>query len=110
MKARLVVSISLAATIRALAASPLDAENIASLQQLAVDEDITWVGGDGALPLEKRGRSRADPCTPGRGQCNSGLGCYGCQGHSPVCQRGPGSNECCFRDDRGPVCQINSRK
>ncbi|KAF6831572.1 hypothetical protein CMUS01_07272 [Colletotrichum musicola] len=49
MKARLVVSISLAATIRALVASPLDADNIASLQQLAVDDDITWVGGDSAV-------------------------------------------------------------
>jgi hypothetical protein len=51
-------------------------------------------------------KGRAESCTVGKGECASGLGCYGCWGHKPVCQEGPGSQQCCFRDDRGPICQI----
>ncbi|KAI1402638.1 hypothetical protein F4819DRAFT_507423 [Hypoxylon fuscum] len=67
---------------------------------------IEWTG-DNTLPLlEARGRGVGESCTVGKGQCASGLGCYGCLGHKPVCQQGPGSNECCYRDDRGPRCDI----
>ncbi|KAI1779260.1 hypothetical protein F4818DRAFT_403885 [Hypoxylon cercidicola] len=56
--------------------------------------------------LEARAKGRGERCTVGKGQCGSGLGCFGCLGHKPVCQEGPGSNQCCFDDDRGRRCEI----
>jgi hypothetical protein len=56
--------------------------------------------------VKRGGRGIAESCTPGKAQCAAGLGCYGCDGHDPVCQPGPGSGECCFREDIGPTCQV----
>lgn len=51
-------------------------------------------------------KGTAEACESGKDECQEGLGCYGCWNHTTVCQRGPGSNECCFRDELGPVCQV----
>ncbi|KAE9567814.1 hypothetical protein CGMCC3_g16049 [Colletotrichum fructicola] len=63
-------------------------------------------GREGIEKIERRGRVTGEPCTSGRGECNTGLGCYGCQGHKTVCQKGPGSGQCCFiEDSRGAICE-----
>lgn len=51
-------------------------------------------------------KGTAEACESGKDECQEGLGCYGCWNHTTVCQRGPGSNECCFRDELGPICQV----
>ncbi|WDK18714.1 hypothetical protein CGRA01v4_10000 [Colletotrichum graminicola] len=59
---------------------------------------------DGQKPwLRKRAAGKGDPCNPGKGQCVTGLGCYSCGNHQPVCQQGPGSNQCCYRDNTNSV-------
>ncbi|KAI0012064.1 hypothetical protein F4779DRAFT_123627 [Xylariaceae sp. FL0662B] len=98
------------ATLAAPAAAESNTNGITSASAL-FQRDVDWVGdgiGEDSVTakLEARAKGRGERCTPGKGQCGSGLGCYGCLGHKPVCQEGPGSNQCCFEDDRGRRCEI----
>ncbi|KAF4772999.1 hypothetical protein HER10_EVM0000040 [Colletotrichum scovillei] len=80
-----------------------DAKNLVSEASLGAEYHTSWVEDPTQPWLRKRARGQGDPCNPGRGDCVTGLGCYGCGGHSPVCQRGPGSNLCCHRDSQASV-------
>ncbi|KAI1076963.1 hypothetical protein F5B20DRAFT_299990 [Whalleya microplaca] len=101
----------LALTGATLAAPAADASSNGVISAEALfQRDISWTGDgideDTTPKLEAREKGRAERCTVGKGECGDGLGCYGCLGHKPVCQTGPGSNQCCFEDDRGKTCQV----
>ncbi|KAK1980989.1 hypothetical protein LZ30DRAFT_593699 [Colletotrichum cereale] len=82
-----------------LAAPTPDANIVLTDSNMRTEYHTSWVEDSTKPWLRKRAAGKGDPCNPGRGQCITGLGCYGCGNHQPVCQRGPGSNECCYRDN-----------
>ncbi|OHF02127.1 hypothetical protein CORC01_02706 [Colletotrichum orchidophilum] len=103
MKTLSTLLIYVAAITIAHAAPTADAKNRVSESSLRSEYHTSWVE-DATQPwLRKRASGQGEPCDPGRGECVTGLGCYGCGGHSPVCQRGPGSNLCCHRDNQASV-------
>ncbi|KZL75368.1 hypothetical protein CT0861_04385 [Colletotrichum tofieldiae] len=93
----------LATMAEVLAAPSADPNIVITGTSVTSDYHTSWVEDSTKPWLMKRARGKGDPCDPGRGQCVTGLGCYGCGNHQPVCQRGPGSNECCYRDNLSSV-------
>ncbi|KAI6085287.1 hypothetical protein F4821DRAFT_279346 [Hypoxylon rubiginosum] len=88
----------------ALAGAALGAPAVADSSSVDMGQ-IKWTG-DNTHTLEARARGWGERCTPGKGQCRSGLNCYGCLGHRPVCQEGPDSSQCCYEGDRGCRCEV----
>ncbi|CCF40915.1 hypothetical protein CH063_11354 [Colletotrichum higginsianum] len=92
------------ATMTGVQSAPAaDANIVIPDSSMRSEYHTSWVEDSTRPWLRKRARGKGDPCDPGRGQCVTGLGCYGCSNHQPVCQRGPGSNECCHRDNLSSV-------
>ncbi|KAK1519413.1 uncharacterized protein CCOS01_11064 [Colletotrichum costaricense] len=103
MKALSTLLIVAATTTHVSAAPTADPKNLVSKSSLEAEYHTSWLEDPTQPWLRKRARGQGDRCDPGRGDCVTGLGCYGCGGHSPVCQRGPGSNLCCHRDSQASV-------
>ncbi|ORY63871.1 uncharacterized protein BCR38DRAFT_433337 [Pseudomassariella vexata] len=88
--------LSLLAVAAAVIAAPT--EDNAALDMRA--DNANWTGGDAEI---LRRANKFDFCNPGKGECTSG-GCWGCQGHTFICQDGPDSGKCCWRDGDSVSC------
>ncbi|KAK1638057.1 hypothetical protein BDP81DRAFT_315867 [Colletotrichum phormii] len=103
MKAFSTLIFFVVAITQIFAAPTADAKNLLSESSLRAEYHTSWLEDPTQPWLRKRARGQGDPCDPGRVERLTGLGCYGCSGHSPVCQRGPGSNLCFHRDNQASV-------
>lgn len=102
------VLLLVAAVASSTFATPTPAPGPSSVVTMVTGEwaKPAWTGDNTQLSRRSGKKGTAEACESGKDECQEGLGCYGCWNHTTVCQRGPGSNECCFRDELGPICQV----
>ncbi|KAK1584800.1 uncharacterized protein LY79DRAFT_519974 [Colletotrichum navitas] len=93
----------LATMTNVLAAPVADANIVMADPDMRPEYHTSWVEDSTKPWLRKWAAEKGEPCNPGKGQCVTGLDCYACGNHQPVCQQGPGSNECCYRDNPNSV-------